>query len=80
MVVHSTLYADILAICLFFCGTLGSVEEGKVASFLLATTGIVKLRHSISRKKMLLEVGILAEILQFLFSSKFQHYEYYNIP
>jgi hypothetical protein len=44
---------------LFIVGTLGSVEEGKVASFLLATTGIVKLRYSIMKKRMLLEVGIL---------------------
>ena len=42
---------------------MGSVEEGKVANFLLATTGIVKLRYSIMTKKMLLEVGILSEIL-----------------
>ena len=47
----------------FFSGIMGSVEEGKVANFLLATTGIVKLRYSIMKKKMLLEVGILPEIL-----------------
>ena len=47
----------------FFLGIMGSVEEGKVANFLLATTGIVKLRYSIMMKKMLLEVGILPEIL-----------------
>jgi phosphatidylinositol glycan class O len=41
---------------LFFMGKLGLVEEEKVASFLLATTGIVKLRYSIMKKRMLLEV------------------------
>jgi len=34
------------------------VEEGKVASFLLATTSIVRLRSSIMKKKMLFEVRI----------------------
>ncbi len=55
----------------FFGGTLGSVEEGKVANFLLATISIVKLRYSIMKKKMLLEVGILPEILVTHFSSTF---------
>lgn len=31
------------------------LEEGKVANFLLATTGFLKLRHSIMKKQMLLE-------------------------
>ncbi|KAL3512488.1 hypothetical protein ACH5RR_025205 [Cinchona calisaya] len=31
------------------------LEEGKVASFLLATTGILQLRHAIIKKKMILE-------------------------
>ncbi|OWM63229.1 hypothetical protein CDL15_Pgr010629 [Punica granatum] len=33
------------------------IEEGKVANFLLATSGLVMLRYSIMRRKMLLEVG-----------------------
>lgn len=40
-------------------GTLRSVEEGKVACFLLATTGFVKLRSSFMKKKMILEVRSL---------------------
>lgn len=52
-----------LTFATLFLGTLGSVEEGKVANFLLATTGFVKLRYSIMKKKKLLEVGILPEIL-----------------
>lgn len=35
-----------------------SVEEGKVSAFLLATTGMLCLRYSIMKKKMLMEVGI----------------------
>lgn len=35
------------------------VEEGKVASFLLATTVVTKLQYLSMKKKMLLEVGIL---------------------
>lgn len=34
-----------------------AVEEGRVASFLLATTAILQLRHAIMKKMMLLEVG-----------------------
>ncbi|KAJ7980495.1 GPI ethanolamine phosphate transferase 3 [Quillaja saponaria] len=41
------------------------LEEGKVANFLLATTGVVKLRYSIMKGKMLLE-GVM-----FLFLSTF---------
>ena len=60
-----------LTFATLFLGTLGSVEEGKVANFLLATTGFVKLRYSIMKKKMLLEVGILPEILVIHFSATF---------
>ncbi|XP_050208690.1 uncharacterized protein LOC126659389 isoform X2 [Mercurialis annua] len=42
------------------------LEEGKVASFLLATTGIVKLRHSILRKKMLFEAIIFLLLVSIL--------------
>jgi len=31
------------------------LEEGKMASFLLVTTGMLQLRHAIVKKKMLLE-------------------------
>ena len=58
-----------LTFATLFLGTLGSVEEGKVANFLLATTGFVKLRYSIMKKKKLLEVGILPEILVIHFFS-----------
>lgn len=34
-----------------------AVEEGRVASFLLATTAILQLRHAIMKRMMLLEVG-----------------------
>lgn len=34
------------------------LEEGKVANFLLATIGVVKLRHSIMKKKMLFEAVV----------------------
>lgn len=40
-------------------GTLRAVEEGKVACFLLATTALVKMRYSIMKKKMILEVSCL---------------------
>ncbi|RVW94129.1 hypothetical protein CK203_038266 [Vitis vinifera] len=42
------------------------VEEGKVASFLLATTGILKFRNSILKKKMLLEAVVFL-LLVFIF-------------
>lgn len=61
-----------LTFATLFLGTLGSVEEGKVANFLLATTGFVKLRYSIMKKKKLLEVGILPEILVIHFFSNLQ--------
>lgn len=32
------------------------VEEGKMTSFLLGSLGVLSLRHSIMRKKMILEV------------------------
>lgn len=38
--------------------SLSSVEEGKVTSFLLATTGIIMLRHSITKQKLFLKVSI----------------------
>ncbi|XP_031380819.1 GPI ethanolamine phosphate transferase 3 isoform X2 [Punica granatum] len=44
------------------------LEEGKVANFLLATSGLVMLRYSIMRRKMLLEAGlflILVAIIRF---------------
>ncbi|CAN0865258.1 GPI ethanolamine phosphate transferase 3, partial [Linum grandiflorum] len=36
------------------------LEEGKVACFLLATTGIAKLRYSLIRREMLVELDLLA--------------------
>lgn len=44
----------------FWCCLYGnwlSVEEGKVANFLLATIGLMMLRYSMMRQKMLLQVG-----------------------
>lgn len=41
------------------------LEEGKVASFLLATTGIVKLRYSIMKKRMLLEAVVFLLLITF---------------
>lgn len=35
------------------------VEEGKVAIFLLATTGIANVRHSIMKNKMAFEVSMV---------------------
>lgn len=35
------------------------VEEGKVAIFLLATTGIANIRHSIMKMKMAFEVNMV---------------------
>uniref|UniRef100_A0A5B7CAE8 Putative GPI ethanolamine phosphate transferase 3 n=1 Tax=Davidia involucrata TaxID=16924 RepID=A0A5B7CAE8_DAVIN len=46
------------------------LEEGKAASFLLATTGILNLRYSIMKKKMLLEAMLfvlLISVLRFTF-------------
>jgi hypothetical protein len=43
-------------------GTLRSVEEGKVACFLLATTGFIKMRSSIMKKKMISEVSSLPQV------------------
>ncbi|XP_050271898.1 uncharacterized protein LOC126715366 [Quercus robur] len=41
------------------------LEEGKVANFLLATTGFVKLRYSIMKKKMLLEAVVFLLLITF---------------
>ncbi|XP_041007365.1 GPI ethanolamine phosphate transferase 3 isoform X2 [Juglans microcarpa x Juglans regia] len=41
------------------------LEEGKVANFLLATTGIFKLRYAILRKKMLLEAVVFLLLITF---------------
>ncbi|KAG2713259.1 hypothetical protein I3760_04G168800 [Carya illinoinensis] len=41
------------------------LEEGKVANFLLATTGIFKLRYTILRKKMLLEAVVFLLLITF---------------
>ncbi|XP_075651995.1 uncharacterized protein LOC142622418 isoform X1 [Castanea sativa] len=41
------------------------LEEGKVANFLLATTGFVKLRYSITKKKMLLEAVVFLLLITF---------------
>lgn len=42
------------------------MEEGKVAGFLLATTGILQLRQAIAAKKMQLEVSICYGFKDFL--------------
>ncbi|KAJ8769948.1 hypothetical protein K2173_009030 [Erythroxylum novogranatense] len=42
------------------------LEEGKVASFLLATTGIIKLRDSIRKKKMIFEAIVLLLLVTIL--------------
>ncbi|PON81885.1 Type I phosphodiesterase/nucleotide pyrophosphatase/phosphate transferase [Trema orientale] len=39
------------------------LEEGKVACFLLATTGVVKLRDSVMKKKMVLEVIVFLVVI-----------------
>ncbi|PSR97833.1 GPI ethanolamine phosphate transferase [Actinidia chinensis var. chinensis] len=46
------------------------LEEGKVTIFLAATTGMLNLRYSIIKKKMLLEVGII-RWLSFIFVNTF---------
>lgn len=46
---------------------IDSVEEGKVSAFLLASMGILCLRYSIMRKKMLMEVGICFSFFLFSF-------------
>lgn len=53
------LYAHLLT-NIFVCvvSLFLSVEEGKVAAFLLATTAILCLRYSILNKEKLTEVGI----------------------
>ncbi|XP_042065127.1 GPI ethanolamine phosphate transferase 3-like isoform X4 [Salvia splendens] len=42
------------------------LEEGRVASFLLATTAILQLRHAIMKKMMLLEALVLCLLVPFL--------------
>eukprot|EP00257_Ricinus_communis_P021963 XP_015581561.1 GPI ethanolamine phosphate transferase 3 isoform X1 [Ricinus communis] len=42
------------------------LEEGKVASFLLATTGIIKLRYSIMKRKMIYEAVIFLLLISIL--------------
>lgn len=42
------------------------MEEGRVASFLLATTVILQLRFALMKKMMFLEVGLFHHLLFFL--------------
>ncbi|KAH9726369.1 GPI ethanolamine phosphate transferase 3 [Citrus sinensis] len=51
------LFMVVIRACSFLSNSY-ILEEGKVASFLLATTAMFKLRNSIKREKMLMEVGI----------------------
>ncbi|XP_016459814.2 uncharacterized protein LOC107783358 isoform X2 [Nicotiana tabacum] len=51
-------YAAVLIRAFSFLSNSFILEEGKVASFLLATAGMLQLRHAIVKKKMLLE-GLL---------------------
>ncbi|KAH9782358.1 GPI ethanolamine phosphate transferase 3 [Citrus sinensis] len=66
------LFMVVIRACSFLSNSY-ILEEGKVASFLLATTAMFKLRNSIKREKMLVEVGIchpvwiyMAEIIPIL--------------
>lgn len=54
--------AHIRKLISLFSFYLRSVEEGKVACFLLATTGFVKMRSSIMKKKMISEVSSLPQV------------------
>ncbi|KAH9782362.1 GPI ethanolamine phosphate transferase 3 [Citrus sinensis] len=64
------LFMVVIRACSFLSNSY-ILEEGKVASFLLATTAMFKLRNSIKREKMLVEVGhpvwiYMAEIIPIL--------------
>lgn len=50
---------DIFFLFVFNLKPVGLVEEGKVACFLAGTTAMLKLRYSITKTKMQLEVRIL---------------------
>lgn len=50
------------------------MEEGRVASFLLATTAMLQLRCAIMKKMMLLEVGISSVIVVILLKLKLSKY------
>ncbi|KAH9782353.1 GPI ethanolamine phosphate transferase 3 [Citrus sinensis] len=51
------LFMVVIRACSFLSNSY-ILEEGKVASFLLATTAMFKLRNSIKREKMLVEVAV----------------------
>ena len=59
MNIFSFIINKVFGVFVFTLNSRGSVEEGKVAIFLAATTGMLNLRYSIMKKKMLLEVGII---------------------
>lgn len=62
MNIFSFIINKVFGVFVFTLNSRGSVEEGKVAIFLAATTGMLNLRYSIIKKKMLLEVGIILSV------------------
>jgi phosphatidylinositol glycan class O len=56
-----TLFIVTIRACSFLSNSY-ILEEGKVANFLLATTGLIKLRYSVMRKTMRKEVSIIYDM------------------